>query len=166
MYFKSSRSKSTQRRSAQYEKTRRRKRIRQEERERKRHRREEQEQQEQPHQSTAAGRFAARSRQFRARFGRLGGAVHAAAWLVHNNVAHPMLGLVPCAATLRVHDVTSQWLNLVPHPVRSPAPEITSRRAWVLHNCVSHPLMGVLPSRAGFDWHDDTAERMDIDGWV
>lgn len=160
MYIRSKGSKATQRRDAQYEKTRRRKRIKQMERERRRKK------QEDKQQSTAASRFAHRSRQFQARFGRLGGALHAAAWLAHNNVAHPLLGIVPCAATLRVHDVTSQWLNLEAGPIRSPAPEITSRRAWLLHNCVSHPLMGVLPSRAGFDWHDETAESMDVDGWV
>ncbi|MEL6345781.1 MAG: hypothetical protein AAFV53_21910 [Myxococcota bacterium] len=159
MYRPKSGSKTGQRRDAQYRKTRRRKQIKQAERDRRKRQREKQ-------QSTAAGRYAQRSRAFQDRFGRLGGTIHAAAWLAHNNIAHPLLGIAPCETTIRIHDVTAQWLNLMPHPVQSPMPAITRRRDWLLHNCVSHPLMGILPRRAGFDWHDETAERMNIEGWV
>jgi hypothetical protein len=32
-------------------------------------------------------------------------------WLVHNVVAHPLIGVVPCSATFDFHDWTSKKIN-------------------------------------------------------
>ena len=36
---------------------------------------------------------------------------HRGWWLLHNNVAHPLLGLFPCGLTFLFHDWTSRKLN-------------------------------------------------------
>lgn len=32
-------------------------------------------------------------------------------WIVHNSVVHPLLGLVPCVVTFKLHDWASRKLN-------------------------------------------------------
>lgn len=91
---------------------------------------------------------------------------HAAWWFVHNCVAHPLLGVAPGDATVRLHDWTSDRLNGRDAPSRSPRPEIARRGAWLLHNCVVHPLIGLLPRGLAFDLHDASARRMDVPHWV
>ena len=159
MYRPSSRSGTTQRRSSQYNRTRRRKQIKKEEKQRRK-------QQQDKKDSSVQARYAMRQRRFVARYGRLGRPLHMAAWLLHNNIAHPLLGLAPGTTSLHIHDVTARWLNLQPTTHRSPRPEILHRREWVVHNCISHPLMGVMPMRWHFAWHDTTAARMKVQDWV
>lgn len=115
---------------------------------------------------SAHDRYLERQVAFARRFGVAGRLLHAGAWMLHNCVAHPLLGLLPGRWTLRLHDRTADWLNLSPAPTRAPAPQIGDRRAWVLHNCVAHPLMGLAPLGISFDLHDTTADDMDVPGWV
>ncbi|MEZ4453490.1 MAG: hypothetical protein R3B09_28780 [Nannocystaceae bacterium] len=114
----------------------------------------------------AATRFAERRALFDARYGRLGGLVHALASLTHNCLAHPLLGLWPCVLTVWLHDRSADWLNLSPVVTNSGLPVIPDRRAWLVHNCLAHPLMGLAPLRRAFDAHDRGAERMGVEGWV
>jgi hypothetical protein len=87
-------------------------------------------------------------------------------WLLHNVVAHPVLGVLPVPAAVRFHDWTSRHLNRYPHLRPSTRPEIPHRGRWVLHNVVGHILIGLFPCRATFDWHDRSAEEMDVPDWV
>ena len=114
----------------------------------------------------AATRFEERQQLFRDHYGQLGGFVHALAWLTHNCVAHPVLGLLPCALTVWIHDRSADWLNLSPIASDSELPVIPDRRAWLVHNCIAHPRMGLAPLRRAFDAHEHTAERMQVEGWV
>lgn len=114
----------------------------------------------------AAARFAERRRAMRACYGTMGEVVHLAAWLLHNCVAHPLLGVLPCAWTIWLHDRTADWLNLSPVATRSDAPVISSRMRWLVHNCIAHPVMGVAPGARAFARHEQTAERMGVEGWV
>ena len=102
----------------------------------------------------------------RATGGILGGIRHVLWWLLHNCVAHPMLGMVPGAPTVRFHDWSSDRLNLRKVPYVSPMPQVERRWSWLLHNCVVHPLMGIAPLFYVFDWHDDTASDMHVKGWA
>lgn len=113
-----------------------------------------------------ADRYDERLAVFRAAFGDLGWWVHLAAWVLHNCVAHPLLGLFPGPRTAALHDATADWLNLRREPSRSPAPKVRVPWAWILHNCVAHPLMGVAPRARWFAFHDATAEWLGVDGWV
>ncbi len=160
----------SQRQDSQYTRTRRRKQIREDERRRRKeqeqHRQEERQEREQDLSPRAAERFATRQVRFVRRYGRAGSVRHVGAWLVHNCIAHPLLGLKPGATTLRLHDATADWLNLAPTPSRSPHPQIGRRRDWVMHNCIAHPLMGIAPAASLFRLHDTTAEDMAVPGWV
>ena len=111
-------------------------------------------------------RFFARQLLFAEQHGRLGRLIHILAWLLHNCIAHPILGLIPCRASVWLHDRTADWLNLSPTPTRSALPQIPSYRAWLLHNCVAHPAMGLAPLRAAFTAHDHTAATMKVEGWL
>ena len=113
-----------------------------------------------------ATRFAQRRASFRARYGRLGGMVHGLAWVLHNCVAHPCLGLAPGRLSLWLHDRSADWLNLSPVATRSEPPTIDDRRAWLIHNCIAHPLMGLAPLHDAFSFHDHSAEVMGVEGWV
>lgn len=114
----------------------------------------------------AATRNAERRALFRARYGPLGGLMHALASLAHNCLAHPLLGLWPCLLTVWLHDRSADWLNLSPVVTRSALPVIPDRRAWLVHNCLAHPLMALAPLRRAFAVHERTAERMRVEGWV
>lgn len=101
---------------------------------------------------------------------------HHAFWLLHNCVAHPVLGLTAKDPAIEFHELTSAWLNHVaPAVQRGPVmyrqfkatrPEIKNPLLWVLHNCVAHVAIGFVPSKATFAFHDWTAELMQVDGWV
>ncbi len=169
MYRSKKGSTASQRQDSQYSRTRRRKQIREEERRRRQEPVRPEEQDGTPEHdlsSRSAERFAARQARFITRYGRSGSVRHVGAWLVHNCIAHPLLGLKPGATTLRIHDATADWLNLAPVPSASPHPRIERRRDWVLHNCIAHPLMGIAPASALFRLHDTTAEDMRVPGWV
>jgi len=116
--------------------------------------------------NTAEDRYYARQLAFARRYGRAGRLLHVGAWVTHNCVAHPLLGLRPGRRTVALHDRTADWLNLSPTSTRSPLPEIPSRLLWMVHNCVAHPIMGVAPRSTLFDAHESTAEAMDVHGWV
>ena len=114
----------------------------------------------------AATRFFERRQLFESRHGRAGHLVLTLAWLVHNCLAHPLLGLLPCGLTVWAHDRSADWLNLSPGATRSELPRIPNRWAWITHNCIAHPLMGLAPLRRPFDLHEHSAARMQVDGWV
>jgi len=114
----------------------------------------------------AATRHEERRTLFRARYGRIGWFIHALASLTHNCLAHPLLGVLPCALTVWLHDRSADWLNLSPVVTRSELPEIPDRRAWLVHNCLAHPLMALAPRRRAFDAHERSAARMRVEGWV
>ncbi|MFT5681846.1 MAG: hypothetical protein ACI8RZ_002764 [Myxococcota bacterium] len=161
-----------QRENSQYSRTRRRKQIREEERQR----RQEQERRERERLWKEEGdrelspgvsdRYTTRQARFVQRHGRSGRVWHAGAWLVHNCIAHPLLGLKPGATTLRIHDRTADWLNLAATPSRSEPPQLGRRRDWLVHNCIAHPLMGLAPATTLFHLHDTTAEDMGVPGWI
>ncbi len=122
-----------------------------------------------PHSVTgddAASRFAERRHALRACYGWFGDVVHVASWLVHNCIAHPLLGVAPCAWTVWLHDATADWLNLSPEVTESNLPVIEDRWAWLVHNCIAHPWMGIAPGGRAFSRHDKTADAMGVDGWV
>ena len=100
------------------------------------------------------------------RYGRWGRPLLALAWLVHNCLAHPLLGLLPCAASLWLHDRSADWLNLSPEPTRSTPPQIRSYGAWLVHNCLAHPAMGLAPLSAAFAAHERSAAQMAVPDWV
>ena len=77
----------------------------------------------------AATRHEERRTLFRARYGRIGWFIHALASLTHNCLAHPLLGVLPCALTVWLHDRSADWLNLSFVVTRSELPEIPDRRA-------------------------------------
>lgn len=114
----------------------------------------------------AETRFHERRAMFRAHHGQLGGLIHALASLTHNCLAHPLLGLLPCALTVWFHDRSADWLNHSPVPTHSDLPEIPNRRTWLIHNCIAHPLMGLAPLARAFDLHEHSADRMNVEGWV
>ena len=106
---------------------------------------------------------------------------HLGYWLLHNCVAHPLLGLFPGWKTTQVHELTSLWLNHVQSPeehgkyfknvptmlrLNNPTPNVKIRWAWVLHNCMVHPVIGIVPSRLTFRLHDWTADLMGVPDWV
>jgi len=99
---------------------------------------------------------------------------HAAFWLLHNCVAHPILAVSPSEPAVGFHALTSAWLA---HEFQGRSgeqrlflslPKIPSekRRAWVFHNLVAHMAIGLVPCKATFDFHDKTAQAMDVPDWV
>lgn len=92
---------------------------------------------------------------------------HAALWLLHNCVAHPLLAVAPGIVTRDLHDLSSDWLNhQFSNGATAPVPKPGDRAWWFLHNAVAHPLIGVLPSKWTFAFHDESARRMKTRGWV
>lgn len=91
-------------------------------------------------------------------------------WLIHNVIAHPLLGLFPGEMTVRFHDYTSDKLNLVAEnkykKPKSPMPVIPNRKLWLIHNCVSHIKIGLNPCKETFAEHDRTAKEQNVKGWV
>ncbi len=100
-------------------------------------------------------------------------------WLIHNCVAHPMVGLVPKGYAVRFHDYSSDKLNLPTSSDRkkgvrerfsahSPIPVIPWRRrpAWIYHHVVVHSLLGLWPSPTVFAAHDQSAKTLGVEGWV
>lgn len=114
----------------------------------------------------AQTRFFTRQLLFAERHGRAGRILHTLAWLLHNCIAHPILGLLPCCASVWLHDRSADWLNLSSVRTRSALPRITSYRAWLVHNCIAHPAMGLAPLRAAFLAHDRSATSMKVEGWL
>lgn len=90
---------------------------------------------------------------------------HAAWWWLHNLVVHPLLGLLPVAVVVRLHDWSSGRLARS-LPPESPLPRIPSRWWWLVHNVGAHIAIGVWPCAVTFRWHDLTAKRMGVPGWV
>lgn len=91
---------------------------------------------------------------------------HSALWVLHNAVAHPLLGLFPGEYTGDFHELTSRWLNKAPRWKNVRLPKIDNRRKWVIHNCLVHPLIGLLPLAFAFDIHDESARHLGVPGWV
>ena len=92
---------------------------------------------------------------------------HAAHWVFHNAVVHPLIGLLPCWTTSHIHDLSSAWLNKQAALMLRDAPKLSGRRlAWLWHNCVAHPLIALFPCSATFAHHDRSAERMKVRGWL
>ena len=59
----------------------------------------------------SAGRYHARVERFETDGMRAPRARHRAWWVVHNCIAHMVLGIAPCQTTFRFHDWTSRRLN-------------------------------------------------------
>jgi hypothetical protein len=114
----------------------------------------------------ARERFFERQLIFAYRHGSAGRLVHALAWLVHNCLVHPILGLFPCSASVKLHDLSADWLNQSPRSASASLPRIDNRRAWIVHNCLAHFAMGVAPFGPVFRAHDRSAERMNVEGWI
>jgi hypothetical protein len=101
---------------------------------------------------------------------------HHALWMLHNLVAHPVLGVLPTEPAIEFHELTSMWLNHVAPPVvgertffrniRGSKPVIERPALWALHNLVGHVAIGLLPCKATFKLHDWTAKLMRVPGWV
>ncbi len=105
---------------------------------------------------------------------------HDALWLLHNCVAHPILAISQRPGALEFHELTSQWLNHMPHTsqggrpeghffkriVQTVEPKIKDKLAWVVHNAIVHPLIGFFPTKWAFELHDKSAEKMGVPGWV
>ncbi|MCX4245623.1 hypothetical protein [Paraliomyxa miuraensis] len=90
---------------------------------------------------------------------------HAGWWWLHNVVVHPLLGLLPVAAMVRLHDWSSARLSRSPS-LASPLPRIPHRWRWIVHNVGAHLAIGLVPCAMTFRWHDQTAKRMQVPGWV
>ncbi len=95
---------------------------------------------------------------------------HAALWLIHNCVAHPLLGLLPGQHTTELHELTSCWLNKFPvqdlDMVMAPTITDENRGWWLFHNLIAHVFIGVAPIQEAFDLHDWSATKMGVKGWV
>ena len=93
---------------------------------------------------------------------------HHLLWLIHNCIAHPMLGLFPGYYTVQFHNLTSNWLNLTYSNSlkRTIIPKIPNKGRWIWHNVVSHMLIGLVPCKFTFQYHDRTAEKLGVPGWV
>lgn len=87
-------------------------------------------------------------------------------WLLHNLVAHVLLGVLPCSATVWFHDWTSKELNRKMFMTVSTPPKIPSRCLWALHNILAHAAIGLFPCKTTFEWHDKTAIAMNVPDWV
>lgn len=88
-------------------------------------------------------------------------------WVLHNLVAHPILGLIPNQVTVDFHEVTSKWLNHEEERfLDTPVPVIRDRLGWLYHNIVAHVAIGLLPCETTFDIHDTSAKDMNVEGWV
>lgn len=92
-------------------------------------------------------------------------------WVLHNCVAHPVLGLAPCKETIEFHDWASKKLNQHVQFWQknqeniSSIPVIKNRAAWIKHNILAHIGIGLFPCLKTFHYHDLTALEMDVDGW-
>ena len=91
---------------------------------------------------------------------------HKLHWLLHNVIIHPLLGILPCKATIRFHDLSSKALNRYLTLHISINPNISNRKLWILHNVIAHIAIGLYPSTSTFKYHDDTARKMKVKGWV
>jgi hypothetical protein len=91
---------------------------------------------------------------------------HRAWWILHNAIAHPMIGVWPTRATVWFHDWTSKRLGRRRTFVRSPMPEVERRGAWFVHNVLAHAAIGLVPSERAFRWHDRTAREMNVRDWI
>lgn len=114
----------------------------------------------------SAGRYGERLQAFQRDGAPLPWVRHYFFWLLHNLVAHPILGVLPSEKTVDFHDLTSAWLNKEEPRLQTPVPNIRDDRAWLLHNLVAHVAIGLLPCKWTFQFHDWTARRMRVPGWV
>jgi hypothetical protein len=88
-------------------------------------------------------------------------------WLLHNLVAHPLLGLAVNHRSVALHDWTSRRLHRQTYaPAPSPSPVVERRFWWVVHNLFAHAAIGLVPCEATFRWHDASARRMQVPGWA
>lgn len=87
-------------------------------------------------------------------------------WLLHNCVAHPLLGIWVSKHTVWFHDWTSKHLNVRREIFQSPMPEIPDRWSWIYHNVVGHILIGLFPIENVFLYHDLTADDMGVEDWL
>lgn len=120
-----------------------------------------------PPKEGSAHRYRERIEKFKADGKALPQVRHYLFWLLHNLVAHPILGLVPTQVTVDFHEVTSKWLNHEEERIlATPVPVIRDRLGWLYHNIVAHVAIGLLPCETTFDIHDTSAKDMDVPGWV
>lgn len=101
---------------------------------------------------------------------------HHALWVLHNCVAHPILGLTASDPAIEFHELTSAWLNHVKPPVQSGSvtyrqlratrPDIKHPGLWVFHNLFAHMAIGLCPTKFTFEMHDWSARVMEVESWV
>lgn len=92
---------------------------------------------------------------------------HDRLWLLHNVVAHPLLGIWPRSQyTVDFHQLTSAWLNTGESYKSVNAPRVSNRAWWMIHNVVAHLAIGFLPNKHTFEFHDWTAKKMAVKDWV
>jgi hypothetical protein len=91
---------------------------------------------------------------------------HQAWWVVHNCVAHPLLGVAPTKPALWFHDWTARYLNRYREMRRSHTPQIGSYPKWLWHNVVGHMAIGAAPCTWTFAFHDRTSKDMNVPFWV
>ncbi len=89
-------------------------------------------------------------------------------WLFHNCISHPILGILPCKQTVKLHQWASLKLNNLPTDRMKEAdvPVIKNYKAWFKHNVLAHLAIGLAPCMKTFYYHDITAKEMNVDGWV
>lgn len=87
-------------------------------------------------------------------------------WVVHNCIAHPLLGLRVAKPTVWFHDWTSMRLNKRDHLRPSPMPEVSRGDLWAWHNIAGHLAIGLVPCPATFAFHDRTSSSMNVRHWV
>lgn len=115
----------------------------------------------------AEDRYRHRAWRYQERYGVVAGPLlHRLAWLVHNCIAHPVLGVAPSALAVKLHDKTADVLNLADAPTASPLPTVERPLSWLVHNCVAHPLIGLAPRPRWMAWHDTTADDMNERDWI
>lgn len=114
----------------------------------------------------AAQRYRRRLQVWKRRRPELAEVRHHGWWLVHNCIAHPILGLRASEAAIWFHDWSSKHLNCRESIRRSPTPQIASRREWAWHNIAGHLAIGLMPCEPTFAFHDRTSEAMNVPDWL
>lgn len=108
---------------------------------------------------------------------------HHVFWILHNCIAHFILGTWVSNKTIKIHDFTSILLNNPPasrkylyeyfirsiksnHPPVSHYPKLPYKFRWFLHNSIVHFFLGLFPCKFMFKLHDKTARYMNEPDWV
>lgn len=120
-------------------------------------------------------RYFSRKKKFKGFKGKI---EHHILWMIHNCIAHPVLGIYVCNKTLKFHDNTSALLNESFNCLNQLSsqyyveiyetyyPRLNYKFRWFLHNSIIHFFLGLFPCKFMFKLHDITAKYMDEPDWV